>query len=549
MILDSIYQAISKLEHYRTLESEGLSAILPRSKCLELHSVAGGLESRWEELRRVFQRLLNGLIPDSELRPMLTKPMVDLWRRESIQQKIRARLWDSTPDFQNIINDIMSAIDKINQEIDSQRYISLLGLRCGMFSLKRLPFEKPLSTIQNGISELKTLVESNIKLATVRKVQLQIKLFLATRIIASSLHHVLQTSFPDDCTYKVALRLQNREANMAPPDDHETIIGDILFRLAVSYQPIAYGHKDDLEIKTVLTWKNIVVQLIGTSPPSPLGSSQTTSTGTITTSLTESVASSADLSQIGVSQAPFKTFHPHQQQAALNGDRTLFDEFVKSPRRFSIHPAPYAENLHVVSLADILEQQSLSAPPLYRRERLAATISSSVLQLYGTPWLPRILGSQDIFFLLKPNHPRTLSITYGDDPVLIQKLHNCEAQPTEVPSGILPDHDLTLVSLGCLLTEVLLWRPLHSGRTPAASLASRGVDLVADYKVAKALTGEVPFKYRMAVERCLDGYLHGRGYGFENVGFCEVMFARVVAILADEARVEEPKVNSSLGGK
>jgi hypothetical protein len=154
IIFGSIHQVILELEQYRTLESDGLSSIGLRSNCGELLSVISELKCRRRGLQDAFEELL------------------------ATQQQMRARLWESTPVFQGIINGIVSAIKNIKQEVDAQKDRKTLELRCGIFTLNRLQFETYLSIIQNAESKLDAHFDNSVELAPARKARSQTKLFL-----------------------------------------------------------------------------------------------------------------------------------------------------------------------------------------------------------------------------------------------------------------------------------------------------------------------------------------------------------------------------------
>jgi hypothetical protein len=59
------------------------------------------------------------------------------------------------------------------------------------------------------------------------------------------------------------------------------------------------------------------------------------------------------------------------------------------------------------------------------------------------------------------------------------------------------------------------------------------VDLAADYKVAKTVIDEVPTRFRLAVESCLDGNLHGRDCGLEKEYFCKDVLSTVIALFEE----------------
>lgn len=566
VVLGSIPLLISALEHY----GEGLSTIQRwRKYQRELQSLIRNLETERVKFQNVCEKLLVGLVPASDIEAMIDDPLSDLWRRETIEKKIRARLWKSSAVFNDTVKDIVTALGEIKREIDSQKDGNVSELRRGIFTLKRFHYEDRLSTIRNGVSNLENLTDRNIELEPERRVRSQTKLFSVLRDMAASFYRALLTSFRCSCKHQVGLALQRRSADIAPTDDHDRIMKDLSFQLAISYESMT--HTDEVDHERVLSWQEMVVKATWTPPP--LAQSQTTqltplvkskakksvsfrfsqsaastSSGTSTTTVTNVVQTSTELhtlipnmtmglassvafSGVGVALDLCGKLHQAQKQAATDTFGTLVDQLPQSTRRYSMHPATSAEDSRswsVVSLRDILEQKSRFPPLAYRdRLRLAVVISSSVLQLHGTPWLPSILTSRHVYFIQKHNSPSPAMYWH---PVLLRHLPGGDDQPVIDQAGITAERNPTLLSLGCVLIEVILGRSLDSRR----SARGAGVDLMSDYVAAQGLMDEVRMKssnYERAVARCIDGKLHRHGCGLEDGDLCQDVYSGVVALL------------------
>jgi hypothetical protein len=114
-------------------------------------------------------------------------------------------------------------------------------------------------------------------------------------------------------------------------------------------------------------------------------------------------------------------------------------------------------------------------------------------------------------------------------PVLLRQLPDGEDQPVIDQTGITAERNPTLLSLGCVLIEVILGRSLDSRRSARA-----GVDLMSDYIAAQGLMDEVRMKssnYERAVARCFDGKLHRHDCGLEDGDLCQDVYSGVVALL------------------
>lgn len=289
-----------------------------------------------------------------------------------------------------------------------------------------------------------------------------------------------------------------------------------------------------------------------TSTTTTSASSTNTSTSTLTKlvqtstelhtlipNLTMGVATSVAFSSVGVALDLCEKLRQSQKRAAEDTFGTLMDQLPQTTRRYSIHPSPSADDSRswsIVSLRDVLEKKDQFPPLSYRdRLRLAVLISSSVLQLHGTPWLPSILTSRHIFFIQKNNIPSPEMYRH---PVLLRRLPDEEDHPAIDNTGISAERNPTLLSLGCVLIEVILGKTLNSRCTPPAdpkvSKNGAGVDLMADYVTAQGLMNEVRMKssnYETAVARCVDGMLHRQHCGLENGDLCQDVYSGVVVLL------------------
>jgi hypothetical protein len=183
-------------------------------------------------------------------------------------------------------------------------------------------------------------------------------------------------------------------------------------------------------------------------------------------------------------------------------------------------------------LREILDQKTRFPPLSYQdRLRLAVIISSSVLHLHGTPWLPTILTNRDIFFIQKPLSPNPAMYWH---PLLLRHLPEGGPQLTNDQATIAAERNPTLLSLGCVLIEVILGRTLNSALIFTYQARETGEDLMTDYIAAQRLMEEVRMKssnYGTAVARCVDGRLHKHGCGLEDWDLCQDVYSGVVALL------------------
>jgi len=183
----------------------------------------------------------------------------------------------------------------------------------------------------------------------------------------------------------------------------------------------------------------------------------------------------------------------------------------------------------MVSLRDILEGGRGLEPMTYRdRLQLAVFVTSSVLQLYKTPWLSEMPTSRDIFFLRGDGSP-----SYGRVFVMAGSGVSGVSAPA-FPMIRNP----TLLALGILLIEIIRGQTIDSLRSPNEAFGVGG-GLLADYVTARRLLNEVyqaSSNYGSAVRRCIDGEFERQSLDLDDVDFQQEVYSRVVALLEEDLR-------------
>lgn len=571
IVLGAIPLLISALENY----GKGLSTLQRWRKYEgELRSLVRNLNTEEGRLQDVCEKLLYGLVPPSLIEQMISEPLGYLWRQENTKKKIRVRLWKRFDDFETNLRDLETAVDEMSKRIDSQRSGKVSEFKRAVFVLRRSTYTDLLATIKNCISNLESLIGRNIELEPARRVRSQGKLLRVLRDVSKSLHEALRFSLDCDCTHDVALGLERRAADITPLDDDEEITKDLLFQVAFSCQSDASGLERDAEKER--TWQGILAKAAASPatqpliletpapPPAPakgkgktvkFATLQPTASSTTTmvqtkigpqslhmslSSLTMNLAS-IGLSNFGASISLCEKIQMAQENAPEACYGTIVDQRSRTTRRYTVYPMPVSEHVDsrrswsVISLREVLHQKipAPSIPLSYlHRLQLAVVISLSTLQFHNTPWLPDTLSSRDIFFAVREDCPiydtpyvMKPSCSEGNPPLLRSK-------PT------LPfKRNLTLLSLGVLLTELILGQTLESLRSPyEESLVNSGFFL-ADYITTQRLMDRVRVassNYGAAVSHCIDGELHNQEDGLDNEDFCHSVYNKVVALLEQD---------------
>ena len=181
---------------------------------------------------------------------------------------------------------------------------------------------------------------------------------------------------------------------------------------------------------------------------------------------------------------------------------------------------------------------------LSKKDRLyiALTLASSVLQLDETPWLPKSWKSTSIF-LLHVRQPGSQITSVGRlHPYLSSRISRevAEANTPANPGAALYDtHSEILRSLGFMLIELCLWKPLEDWEIPEDS-ENGADDTQRRFRTAKRLLPEVDAEagivYGDIVHRCLYCRFDSRDINIENADFQKEVFNRIVIPLSENLK-------------
>lgn len=589
IVLGSIPLLISTLEHY----CEGVTTLQRwRKYKRELRSLIRNLETERVKLQNVCEKLLDGLVSLSQFEAMIKSPLSELWKRQEIHRKIRGRLWEASDVFEATICDVNSAIEEMTKRLDSQNDGKVSEFRRGVFTLRRSTYEDLLKRIKDGVSDLENLTDRNIELEPARRVRSQGKLLRILRDVSRSLYRALKASLDCGCKHDMGIKLERRSLDIMPGDDDEKVICELAFQLAFSSQAkITKGENNnnnnseaveqvwhELLIKSTPQASNQTSPLPLPSPPSSMqsaasakrgkmkksvsfGFSHLTASTTTTTTTTTMFKTCSDLQtsfaqvtttmmSLGLSGCGSETALrlceklQTQNQPTPNCDRygIIIDNQPGSSRRYIVLPSAPKTSVpwSLISLQEILEPKdnSIQVPLSYRdRLHLAVLISSSVLQLHGTPWLPESLNNSNIFFMKISGFP-----TYSHPLFLTEhnntKNNNAKIKTLNSPQEAVPftfDRNPRLLSLGYLLIELMLGQTLESLRSKHHSNTSFPPGSQwADYVTAQSVLSKVraeSLNYWTAVTRCIEGEFHQRGCGLDSEELCQDVYAGVVALL------------------
>lgn len=420
------------------------------------------------------------------------------------------------------------------------------------------------------------LLESHSRLANNRRGRSQCKLFLLLQAVARNVYNALRFSFGCSCPVSHGVNMQLIEPLLVPHCEGEALIRNLDVRLALTYDP------KDTKGKRHKSWVWDEVSLRISEPPTtlkPLAAAVKPSTGT---KKLKSVMFSEDVRVLSnnptwayatamndlrknkslvseTTPVPAKLQPPElidlchalaRKQSHSGGDchgyvtdptGTIYHKFGV----YRIKSCNNNESWFTIPLKQLLYAGSFrdrkKGPRLQQQLHLAATVAASILQLHGTPWLPGILSSDNIFFLQQDG-----VLSY--DRIYVSKTLPDSRSTSD--NGLTEDSAFQsraiknpmVFSLGILLIEIILCETLDnicSGEVYSAGkpsvhplLRSATAEEVL-YQVELAGTEQ----YRYAVESCLKCNFDCLSPSLDDEGFREAVYNYIVAPLQDSSQM------------
>lgn len=83
----------------------------------ELRSRIRTLNVEYVRLQNVCEKLLLGLVPNSQIEILIADPLGDAWRDASVQQRINLRLLRGGPAFSETLEDMLDAIKTLKKKM------------------------------------------------------------------------------------------------------------------------------------------------------------------------------------------------------------------------------------------------------------------------------------------------------------------------------------------------------------------------------------------------------------------------------------------------
>ncbi|KAK4450353.1 hypothetical protein QBC34DRAFT_494000 [Podospora aff. communis PSN243] len=437
----------------------------------ELKLLMRKLEVEHLKLLTVFERLLNGIVPDSQIDIMTNNPFGPLWKDPTTAERIQKRLGPSADAFESGVQEIREAMEEIGILLGFGTDGEITWLKCSRVKkeLKRAQFALQWSDYSDRIARLRESVSA-----------------LEDTIAKGIIFHVAlstprggseSTAIPTKQSDRSDLLQLSGEAQVK--EDTRTLHSSRTTRLRFFLPPAA----PEAAVRHA---------------------THSASNDTVDSSLAE------DIDQLRTGHLCNFLQESHgEEMEKLYGRIT--DNLSSSPRVFKVHSlrtTGYGKEWALASLRSVLLQDSsVVSPPrkllFGEKLELAWMIASSVVQLRGTSWLPRILTHNDIFFVYKEK-----GIRFGD----VFLVNSAPESTARAATATAPRASPSPAALGILLIEVLLGQTIDQLRPPQAATGtqtaeSRITELVSDYRALIKLLGKVNAmagpNYSLAVRSCI----------------------------------------------
>lgn len=395
-------------------------------------------------------------------------------------------------------------------------------------------------------------MSQNTRLEPKRQARSQGRFSRLVREMSRGIHRAICRSLRCQGPHHVALQLESRPAKVFPEDSDEDILQRISFALGLSS-----SHTTNEAV-----WEEVTLRLVAEKhpavPKSPprftkpkrsvrFNTSSTTTNASnqgASTTLLKSIFNALTLNvpdaTINVPEIKdlCKLVHQAQQQQTVRCEGRISEApgGAKKPRNYDITPRKCAKPgscWTLIPLSEVLENKGGKYPALsyVDKLRLAWIISSSVIQLQETPWIPSLVSMRDIYFISRAD---TLSY---QDVFVMSRIPDITVANNK--GGLMGVQNLALVALGILLVELKAGQPMSALR-PAVmppSLPPVWIDYDNALKqLDKVSISNASLNYDTAVKRCLRCDFHQHQWSFDDEKFRQYVYDEVVANLEQDLR-------------
>ncbi|KAI1179692.1 hypothetical protein F4777DRAFT_531444 [Nemania sp. FL0916] len=594
VVLGTIPLLISALEHYE----RGINTIqIMRRRAKVMHSLATSLSTEQTILRNTCETLLRGIVRYEDMAPLLADPLGPLWQDPDIKARVERRLDHTLEDFEAQVYFMKGAVEelrsklclstdlqvKINDEPMSKRDMVKIAVQ---FSTH----EDSLKRLAETNQKLDLLMNGNLRNEPYRKVHSQEKLFDLLQAVSKSIYNALKASLSCTCAQSHGIGFGAPMARaMGRTQDIEALVKRLNFRLVLANQPRNAKGK----AQNNWVWNELVLRLgevpmkESTPPvnsgaanavmknpkrvkfwdtvtpviriPSPLKRGRPTTERSfvefnqITTDPAENILPpSLEIEKVVQVKDICYTLSSKSTNAGhWDPYWYLLDETTSKQRRFELFPFKSSDDNDEYTFVHLKNTFSQGhRPSLPQKYHIVAATAFSVLFLHNTRWMPALPTIEDVFLI-----SRYEQVEFNDIYLTGNPLRDSEGSAAASNNGPSSETtgESTLLYLGILLMEIMLWKPV-SRFWDDEKIDFRYVPLkkIFDRTTARgsARIREILLRteenstpeFRKVVERCIKCDFNTSSLSLDDETFRQAVYNDVVLPLQDADQIVNRKM-------
>lgn len=443
--------------------------------------------------------------------------------------------------------------------------------------MKQKDYQAILQRIKDANSALHDLTGQRCGLESSRKYRSQSRLITLVRSLTRGIFHGLRTAESACCakSHKAGLELEARNAVIVPTDADNDIAKKFDFHVALSSEKTSSTQEESP--LTTTTWTSVYASVCATDNKLPVAcvtstlrvvapqktSHRTGWTKSLNFKLARDASSSSTATQtlvemsqslvVAPAAAPRATSTPAGTPVRICKLCHVVARGPKAPavdnygviadaeREFELRPPadspPHAQT--TVTLRQVLSAGKDSTLPLFAypdKLKVAVALVVSILHLYKTPWLPRLVTLDDVVFLREDSGSSAHRFSGGYRPFIARDLSGPHHELPQGPGGPRPVNT-TVLSLAALLIQLIIGKVVDSLDMTGDMDSMEAI--LSRYEAGSRLNGEVMtsggINYASAVQWCLGTVLEVAG--LEDDSFCQKFYGAVVAKLEEDAKL------------
>ena len=362
----------------------------------------------------------------------------------------------------------------------------------------------------------------NVEFEPNRRRRSQGRLSKLLQDLAASVYSALQSSITCRCPglHDVGLKLTNQPITITPDDSNEDVMKMLKLGLAVSYAATALETRGHLSGSSRL-WNQLHIQLIqGPQPQVPVtrmipitpATDKRKKVGFAVSTTAPTTITHTPLHLHRLSPGKIANLCQTVRNARKLGAGECGGHITDGSRtpclEYGVYPSgdpDVGSDWCLVSLKDVLAGEAGLSPPLLYGDKLqlAWIITSSIVQLQGTPWLPGTLTHDEIFLVKKDG------IFLYREVFVMRHFPGAESRGPTQQVAAYP----TTLALGILLIELILGQTMEKVHPETDSVAGcHPWDKISSYEAARQLLDKINTfggpNYHSAVSRCIKGNLY-----------------------------------------